>query len=279
MQQNTNNGRYTALETVSRTSGAGVRRHAPGYVDRVLEEQNGHLPGYSLSGFSRVAFFVTAGLLCIALAMVYSATYFGDNISRAGHSPSTEKLEIVVANHVLDVPANSVRFPSQRRTGDQRRLDLYLHWPSLSGYSDDLESEFNDVSEKSNLVFLTLEPRSMSFDMSGRIGPIYSIFFDGLAIREPNGLIRQPLSEAGGFIDEDMYYQPDNPYPFVARCVREGSSISSPFCLRDVHIGRELMVTYRFPKRFLDQWIELDEAIRNYSRGLLVNQNLAMAKQ
>lgn len=216
---------------------------------------------------------ITAIMLVIAVSLFLGAIYFGDGLSRAGHSVDESKLEIVIGNNVLNVPANTIRFPVQRRDGMQERLDLYLHWPSLTGYTDQLKNEFNRADDAGDLVFLTLEPRTMSFDMSGRVGPIYSVFFNGLGVRIENGLVRQPLDEAGGFIDEDMYYQADSPYPFATRCVREASSVGAPFCIRDVHIGKDLMVTYRFHKRFLAQWFELDQAVRAYANSLVLNQS------
>ncbi len=216
---------------------------------------------------------VTIAMLLIAVSLFLGAVYFGEDLSRAGHSADQGKLEIVVGNNVLQVPANVIRFPGQRRDGTQERLDLYFHWPSLSGYTDQLKGAFNTADGGANLVFLTLEPRTMSFDMSGRMGPIYSVFFDGLGVRAENGLVRQPLAEAGGFIDEDMYYQAESPYPFATRCVREASKVGAPFCIRDVHVGKDLMVTYRFHKRFLNQWLELDQAVRSYASSLILNQS------
>ena len=116
----------------------------------------------------------------------------------------------------------------------------------------------------------------MSFDMSGRLNSIYSVFFEGLGIAEAHGLVRQPLSESGGYIDEDMYFEPNSPYPFAARCVREISKIGAPLCIRDIHIGNDLMITYRFHKDFLDQWIELDSSIATFAKSLMAKQKIAL---
>lgn len=267
------NSYQTALGVVDRDLHSGIKRRIPGHAQRLEQEKTNATKPARIFPILRHIVLATAVMLIIAVALFLTAVYFGDGLSRAGHSVDETKLEVVVANNVLAVPANVIRFPVQRRNGIQQRLDLYLHWPSLTGYSDALSAEFNRADDKTDLIFLTLEPRTMSFDMSGRLNPIYSVFFNGLGVRTDGGLVRQPLDESGGFIDEDMYYQADSPYPFAARCVREASSIGAPFCIRDVHIGKDLMVTYRFHKRFLSQWFELDQAVRNHANSLVVNQS------
>ncbi len=216
--------------------------------------------------------FFTCGLFCLAITLYGLAGLFGEQLSRGGHSASDKKLEMVVANSVLSVPENLIRFSTQRRAGAHQHLELYLHWPSLSGYQDKLRENFSSANNQASLIFLRIEPRSMSLDMSGRIGPIYSKFFNGVPSRGIAGLVRQPLTAEGGFIDEDLYYEAGSPYPFAARCVRVGSTIATPFCIRDIHIGPDLMLTYRFHVKHLPHWIKIDSEIRKYVQSLLVNQ-------
>lgn len=214
--------------------------------------------------------FVTSGLFCLAITLYGLAGLLGDSLSRGGHSASKDKLEIVVANSVLNVPENIIRFSSQRRAGTHRSLELYLHWPTLSGYDDRIKEYFSGTNTQSSLLFLSIEPRSMSLDMSGRIGPIYSKFFNGVPSKGIGGLVRQPLTPEGGFIDEDLYYESGSPYPFAARCVRVGSTVATPFCIRDIHIGKDLMLTYRFHIKHLPDWLSIDEQVRIYVNSLLV---------
>ena len=267
------------LKVAARNSNTGVVETSTNHNEWVSQEtiEQTHAPGYSFSGFSRRLLSICGILLVLSFSLYAMAEYFGEGLSRGGHVASSEIHEVVIANNVLQIPADTIRFPNQRRAGVQSRIDLYLHWPSLSGYSDDLKRVFSDVHNSAELLFLTIEPRNMSYDMSGRLEPIYSVFFDGIGVEEDFRLIRQPLSSAGGFVDEDLYFQPDNPYPFVTRCVREGSNGAMPYCIRDVHIGTDLMVTYRFHKTFLKDWRALDNAIRKYSASLMQNQRLASA--
>ncbi len=215
---------------------------------------------------------LAAGCWFFSLLFYFAVIVFGDGISRGGHSASTERLEIIVGNSALSVPANTIRYSSQRVSGNYRRLELYLHWPQLTGYHDELAVSFNRASSKSDLIFLSLEPRVMSLEMSGRISPIYTKFFEGAAQPSVAGLIKQPLSAEGGFIDEDLFYEKTSPYPYAIRCIRPDSTINTPFCIRDIHVGKDMMLTYRFHIQHLASWLEIERSMRRYVDGLLINR-------
>ncbi len=267
----------TATSLAAREGSAGIRRRIPNYSTNQQQQKPEPETNAGLPKSVKIFFALTSFLVLVSVGLYASAEHFGENLSRAGHSNSTEKLEIVVANNVLNIQENAIRFPKQRVAGVHNRIELYLHWPTMSGYTDTLSEAFNNASSMEELLFLSVEPRTMSFDMSGRLEPIYSLYFNGLAVQDRSGLVRQPLSENGGFIDEDLYYEPNNPYPFAVRCVREVSAIGVPMCMRDIHIGKDLMITYRFHKRYLQDWAHLDQAIQTYTRKLLANQSIALA--
>lgn len=222
-------------------------------------------------GFINKLVYVCATLLVLVACFYGFAVSFGDGISRGGHSIDKTPLNVVIGPDSLAIPGNTIRFDHQRRAGQAESIELYLHWPSLSGYAENLRAEYNKPMNEADLVFLSLEKRIMTFDMSGRVTPIYERFFEGEAEQTSIGLIRQPLSAKDGFIDEDLYYAADSPYPYATRCVRSDSRVSTPFCIRDIHVGKGLMLTYRFHKRFLSQWIELDQALRAYMKSMITN--------
>lgn len=204
----------------------------------------------------------------IALLVIKSIS---GNISHGGHSNSTVLHEIIIGNDVLNVTANMIRFPNQRFSGSSDRLDLYALWPLMSGYNNEHSSAFNAGEDSERIIFLSLERRSMSRDMAGRVARIYNQFFDGAAQPTAFGLMRQPLAESSGFVDEDLYLEIGSPYPFATRCVRENSAIGKPYCLRDIFMGRNLSLTYRFHKSLLPEWASMDQMIRKRFNLMLVN--------
>ncbi|MGI9353392.1 MAG: hypothetical protein ACR2O3_17665 [Rhizobiaceae bacterium] len=274
MDQTTINQSFKFVEnSAGRQTGAAFDRRMPGHLDRIAREHanEDEKPGLSPK-IAKTILVVAAVLLLLSLILYYAALLFGDDISRSGHSASTERLEIVTGNSALRIPANSIRFGNQRKAGSHQRIEMYLHWPTLSGYSDALDGAFSRTGDQSELIFMSLEPRSMSLEMSGRIEPIYSRFFKGKAKSGPAGLVMQPLSADGGFIDEDLFYEAGSPYPYAVRCVRPKSALSTPFCIRDIHIGKDLMLSYRFHVRHLPEWLKIDQSIRKKVSGFIISR-------
>lgn len=270
LNSETNLRNYTAL--ARRSGNVGVLRKMPKHASALKAPASNPAKTKSLvtSRIVSTLLKLTFLLLIVSIILFSAANYFGDGISRGGHSVSNEKLEIVLGNEVLHVPENFIRYSHQRRRGLHQKLELYIHWPSLSGYADDLSEAFNESSEYSNLIFVTLEKRSMAYDMSGRISSIYKRFFVGDPAPYSAGLVQQSLSAEGGFIDEDLYYAAGSPYPFATRCVRENSKVGTPYCLRDIHISKDISVTYRFHKRLLPDWISIDKKLRETVKSYII---------
>lgn len=220
-------------------------------------------------GFTRMIVWISGAGLAVALAIFFTAIYLGNEIAKGGYSDGSEKFEVLIGNTLLDIEENRIRFSSQRREGVQDKVDLYLHWPTMAGYNETLKSYFTTVDGQDKLIFVSLEPRSMPLDMAGRIGPIYNNFIVGVAVDLGNGLYRQALSAESGYIDEYLAIEQNSPHPFVARCLNETSG-GKPFCIRDIQLGLDLMVTYRFHASLLPEWLELDRAVRETLKSMLV---------
>lgn len=213
-------------------------------------------------GFWRMAFIGSATLLAMAGAILTAAWLLGAQLARGGHSADRSLREVVIGNDVLAVPANAIRFPGQRRNGDSDRVDIYLRWPDLSGYVEEAKEDFSSAAVNPALLFLSIEPRVMSQDMTGRIGPIYSKFMTGPELDAAPGLKRRSIAGEGGFPGEELWYEPASPYPYAARCMAAGDGGGAPYCLRDFHAGRDLAVTYRFHQSLAGEWMAIERSVR-----------------
>jgi hypothetical protein len=224
------------------------------------------------SPFLQRIFYGIVALAIITVALGFAGRYFGHTISLGGHTEETALHEIVIGNNVLSLPANTIRFRAQRRDGVAQRVDLYLHWPDMQGYQAGFIKDFNGAGETKTLLFLTFEPRATSRDMSGRYGPIYSTLTDGPGIKGPSGLTIQNFRANTGFVSEQLAVSPETKGRdfFVARCLDEETSKTNlASCQRDIFIGEDLQLTYRFPREFLANWQELDQRVRAFAQGHL----------
>ncbi len=216
------------------------------------------------SAFMLRVFYAFAILALLSVAISVAGKWFGRSIAMAGHTDDTTVFEVVLGNDVLAVPANAIRFGTARRDGVAERLDLYLHWPDMTGYSAATAADFNRPGDEGRILFLRFEPSTMSRDMSGRYEPIYSRLVDPAGTPGPAGVTFHRFKDKAGYLDEVLAVAQTSGAPFVARCLT-GPAAQTSFapCERDLHVGDLLSLTYRFPLGLLSDWQALDAAVRD----------------
>lgn len=233
-----------------------------------------HAPLLSTRLLTRLTIGV-AMLAGLTVAISLGGRMLGERIALAGHTESSDAIDVVIGQDQIRLPANTIRFEEQRQTGRAERLDLYLTWPEMNGYSHAQRGRFNDAGRPESLIFLNLSQSTMSRDMSGRLDPIYSHLFNGRPEPGPAGLTRQPLREKSGYGDETFFTGTlSDGSIYVVRCMMpaDESQSTSADCQRDIHIGRDLSVLYRFSSRLLPQWQAMEARVRDYlGRSLIQN--------
>ncbi|MDG4908322.1 hypothetical protein P9228_18000 [Mesorhizobium sp. WSM4898] len=215
-------------------------------------------------------FYVFAALALLSVAISLGGKWLGRSIAMAGYTDDTTVRQVVMGNNVISVPANFIRFDQARRDGNASRLDLYLRYPEMDGYSTAARGDFNHTTTR-KIIFLSFEPRMMSRDMSGRFAPIYSALIVKPGTPGPGGTTLYGFAEKSGYLNEVLAVA-DRPGkdPFVARCLSVPSAEESLApCERDIQVGDDLSLTYRFPRELLGNWQVLDAAIATKVAGIL----------
>ncbi|RWH31921.1 hypothetical protein [Mesorhizobium sp.] len=215
-------------------------------------------------------FYVFAALALLSVAISLGGKWLGRSIAMAGYTDDTTVRQVVMGNNVISVPANFIRFDQARRDGNASRLDLYLRYPEMDGYSTAARDDFNHATTR-KIIFLSFEPRMMSRDMSGRFAPIYSALIVKPGTPGPGGATLYGFAEKSGYLNEVLAVA-DRPGkdPFVARCLSGPSAEESLApCERDIQVGDDLSLTYRFPRELLGNWQVLDAAIATKVAGIL----------
>ncbi|MGX5846724.1 hypothetical protein ACWGTO_06545 [Mesorhizobium sp. PL10] len=208
-------------------------------------------------------FYAFAALALLSLAISLGGKWFGRSIAMAGYTDDATVHRVVIGNNVIAVPANAIRFLQARRDGIASRLDLYLRYPQMEGYSEAARDDFNHTGTAKNIIFLSFEPQMMSRDMSGRFAPIYSALISQPGTPGPGGTMIYGFGEKSGYLNEVLAVagRPGKD-PFVARCLSGPTAEESLApCERDILVGDSLSLTYRFPREFLGNWQALDAAI------------------
>jgi len=207
-------------------------------------------------------------LAALSAALSIAGRQLGEGLVLGGNTESREIHHIFVGQDTLVLPANMIRFETQRKSGRAESVSIYLSWPDLQGYSRDNAALFSDPSRSDRLIFAEFSQSVMSRDMSGRVEPIYSKLFAGEPTKGPAGLTIHMLSKKSGFGDERLLTAklPDGGI-YAVRCllpVADQPSTSAD-CLRDVSVGRDLTLLYRFSSALLPQWQEIDRAVHDFA--------------
>lgn len=224
----------------------------------------------ALTGFAVLAF--------LSVAIVAAGKYYGSSLVLAGHTASHERYEIVIGNDAVSVPANMIRKKEQRANGLAGSLDLYMYWPTLSGFERELAPAFNDIAPETNsIIFVTIAPRTTLHDMAGRFDAVYRNIMSGPATSFGEGLTGKLLSQDHGYIGEHLVYGPDDAGTegrFVARCQDTDmleKTLLAP-CETDIHLGETLTARIRFPERLLGEWKELNRTLPRVLTGMLMKK-------
>ena len=216
-------------------------------------------------------FYVFVLLALLSVGISIGGKWLGRSIVMAGHTDDRTLHEIVIGNNVVTAAANEIRFERSRRDGVTKRLDLYLRWPELEGYSELTRDDFNHAGGIRRIIFVSLEERQLSRDMSGRFEPIYSAMIERPGEQGPAGIVSYRFDKKSGYLNE-MLEVAERPgkEPFVARCISGPSAEESLApCQRDIHLGDNLSLSYRFPAELLGNWKELDASIQAKAARLL----------
>jgi hypothetical protein len=249
--------------------------------DALCRKQTGRVPGEAMTrataaiapaepalrrvnpGLMTKVFYAFAVLALLSLGISVAGKWFGSTIAMAGYTDDPTVREVVIGNDVVAAPSNTIRFERARRDGVAARLDLYLRWPALDGYSEAARADFNNSGDRRRILFLAFEERIMSRDMSGRYEPIYKSLIVQPGTPGPGDLTVYEFKDKSGYLNEQLVVaaRPGKD-PFVARCLTGPSAEESLApCERDVQVGENLSLTYRFPAELLGEWRTLDEAV------------------
>jgi hypothetical protein len=108
--------------------------------------------------------------------------------------------------------------------------------------------------------------------MSGRIEPIYAHLMDGTAKPYADGLTLHNLRADAGYTGEVLLTaERANAADYAVRCILPESPelATSGDCQRDIKVGKDLSVLYRFSSRHLNDWDHIDAAIRSFVEARL----------
>ena len=207
---------------------------------------------------SLLALAVLLGVAVLAWKVNDAINSYHDAIALKGLNGKPKPVEIGIGEADLVIPANLIRFPTDRRGGYVTAVDLLLLWPDLEGYSDARSKEFRDTSPEAPLLYVTITEADTPLDSTTRLPTIYSRHFTGPPVSGPGHLIGRRMAADSPYRDEMVYYQPRSETPFVVRCLAQATPEIPATCIREVAIGQGLTMIYRFNRAWLRDWSRIE---------------------
>lgn len=210
-----------------------------------------------------IFFFLVFGLIGITALFIISRVfqYSGPSLANSPYSVEKRLHAIELGTTRFYIPENTIRHPEQRQGNRFTKLDLIMLWPNLEGFTLDNQVAFHDVSEQSQLIFITLSHQDEVLSSSERLYSVYSQYFVGEPIKAEGSLIGFAMSPDSGFAGETIYFKPDDHTPFAARCITPVEKTPT-FCLRDIKLNDTTQLTYRVRLSMLKEWQALDRKVK-----------------
>jgi hypothetical protein len=178
-----------------------------------------------------------------------------------GLSDNPAPVALTVAAERLKVPGNMLRQGRAPADPARPQIDIVLRWPSLTGFTRASAGDFTSATGEARLIYGTVSQRTTALDAGQRLTGIYAQFFVGDPVPAPGGLTARRLSPDSGYDGETVYYGPDGPNRFVARCALATAETPAT-CLRDIDFGVNLTLSYRFDVSLMGDWQALDAGLQ-----------------
>lgn len=238
-----------------------ARHESESYSEEIHEESSWRLP-------ARAALV----LLILSGALLYY--YLGPSIRDiTGDNPDASSSSAPVLMTIGDtrfvIPANYTRYPRARRGGQRDMVALYTLFPRFSGFTVSDSQEFNNNGATSQLVHFEIEDKNRPYTEAERFEHIYrSQLEDVSGFPAPYGLTKYDFRKDTPYgTDEIFIGELDSGEMVLLRCLEDEPGKPAATCRRDTELGDGLALSYRFKRRLLEHWQDIDAGVK-----ILVNR-------
>ncbi len=220
-------------------------------------------------------------LATLILCAIFLYYYVGPSVDELGGnvpSPaiSEEPIAIDVASMKFAIPANYTVFPRDRRGGERDEVWLYALWPTLSGYAPSRREDFIENPADTRRIDILIAERTSPFSERERIDILYMPqTIDTRGARTPYKLIKYEFKEqranvpTSGYAGAELYLGEVAEKEIAAIfCMKERDDVMSPECWRELELGPDVTLTYRFKRPYLAEWRKIDAEVRAFVERL-----------
>ncbi len=211
-------------------------------------------------------FFLGTSLLILIPLAITLYYYFGPGIT-AFMQPeerqiiSAKNVSLKVGNSNFLIPGNYLRFAHLRSGGKVKRLDIYFHWPEMTGFIKREEFSFTHRGVESPIVNISISAPERIWSAQKRLQEIYPVYFNSEPGKGPYGLTTRSLKPESGYKDYDLFYAWETKGLYMVHCRKETSSLTPPDCYRDITLPGNILLQYRFRRSNLKNWHRIEQDV------------------
>jgi hypothetical protein len=173
----------------------------------------------------------------------------------------TDTVELKVHGHRFQIPANYLKYRSDRLGGARKQIKLIAALPDMEGYASWADPAFRSNAPDSPAVELLIHDDPVKLSEADWLNRIYLPYVaDSRGTPGPYGLTLFTFRRDSGYHDEDMFVGHSDHRLIVLQCVRVSPQVPNPSCHEEIPIAHGVALGYRFKRTHLAQWQEIAES-------------------
>ena len=199
--------------------------------------------------------FALAALFLLFYLAPAPPSFFREQVS---FTPRTDIVDLKVHGHKFYIPANYLKYRSDRQGGDRVDVKLAAILPDMQGYSGWEDSSFKNNAVDSAIIEMLVHDDAVMLSERDWLERIYMPYVaDPKGAPGPFGLTQYAFRKDSGYHGEDLFVGQGAHGPLVIQCVRLSKQVPSPACHRDLPIAHGVALSYRFKRARLASWKDI----------------------
>jgi hypothetical protein len=217
-------------------------------------------------------FLVTFALAALFLLFYLAPTppsLFHEQVS---YTARTDMVELKVHGHRFLIPANYLKYRSDRQGGERKEIKLAALLPDMQGYSGWEDSSFKSNAPDSGVVEMLIHDDPVKLSEAEWLHRIYMPY-----VEDPNGvggqfgLTQYEFRTDSGYHNEDLFIGQTEHGPMVFQCVRFSQQVTNPSCHRELPVAHGVALSYRFKRTYLARWREIADGVSKLMQSFTVH--------
>jgi len=212
-------------------------------------------------------------LVTFALAALFLLFYLAPSPPSFFHEPvnftsRSDTIILKVHSHAFRIPANYLKYRSDRQGGERREIKLIALLPDMQGYSDWEDTSFRSNAPDTPTIEMLIHDDPVKITERDWFRRIYQPYISNPSgVRGPYGLTQYVFRRDSGYRAVDLFVGRTSEGPILIQCERFSQRIPSPSCHREMPIAHGVALSYRFKRAHLARWRAIANGVSTLIRS------------